>query len=98
MGIEPFVGKLLFIPFSIVGGLIAGFLGKKVFDGVWGLIDDEEAPDGSHRDVPWGKLMLAAAMEGAIFRAAKMATDRGSRQVFMSLTGTWPGEEEPDSA
>jgi Protein of unknown function (DUF4235) len=92
------VAKILFIPFSIAGGLVAGFVGKKLFDGVWGLIEDQEAPDGSHRDVPWGKLLFAAAMEGAIFRAVKTATQRGSREAFLNLTGTWPGEEEPDSA
>jgi hypothetical protein len=92
------VSKILFIPFSIAAGLLAGFVGKKAFDGVWGLIDEEEAPDGSQREVPWGKLLLAAAVEGAIFRAVKMATDRGSRQAFESLTGKWPGEQEPESA
>jgi hypothetical protein len=90
------VAKLLFIPFSIVGGLIAGQIAKKLFDGIWGVFDDEEAPEGSHRDVPWAKLILAAAMQGAIFRAVREAADRGSRQAFMGLTGTWPGEEEPD--
>jgi Protein of unknown function (DUF4235) len=88
--------KLFFIPFSLIGGLIAGFVAKKLFDGVWGLVDDEEAPEGAHRDVPWSKLIIAAAIQGAIFRAVKEATDRGSREAFMSLTGTWPGEEEPD--
>jgi hypothetical protein len=90
------VAKLLFIPFSVIGGLIAGFVARKLFDGVWGLFDDEEAPEGAHREVPWAKLILAAAIQGAIFRAVKEATDRGSRQAFMSLTGTWPGEEQPD--
>jgi Protein of unknown function (DUF4235) len=97
-GIETSVAKLLFIPFSIAGGLLAGLVGKKLFDGVWGLIDDEEAPDGSQREVPWWKLLLAAAVEGAIFRAVKAATERGSRQAFESVTGNWPGEEQPDSA
>jgi Protein of unknown function (DUF4235) len=92
------MSKILFVPFSILAGLLAGFVGKKVFDGVWGLIDEEEAPDGSEREVPWAKLLTAAAIEGAIFRAVKSATDRGSRHAFEKVTGTWPGEEEPDSA
>ena len=92
------MSKILFVPFSIAAGLIAGFIGKKVFDGIWGLIDDEEAPDGSERQVPWAKLVAAAALEGAIFRAVKTATDRGSRHAFEKATGTWPGEEQPDSA
>jgi hypothetical protein len=90
--------KLLFIPVSIVGGLVAGAVGKKLFDGAWGLIDAESAPEPEVRNVAWGKLLVAAALQGAIFRLAKVAVDHGSRQAFLNATGTWPGEEEPDSA
>jgi len=90
------VGKLLFIPFSIAGGLIAGLLSKKVFDLAWSLIDKEEAPEPEHRDVRWGKLAVALAMEGAIFRMMRGLADRGSRLGFYRLTGSWPGEEEPE--
>jgi hypothetical protein len=87
--------KLLFIPVSIVAGLIAGFLSRQVFNQLWGLIDEEEPPDSKHRDISWGKLLVAAALQGAIFRAVKEATDHYSRQAFAGVTGTWPGEEEP---
>ena len=30
------MAKILFIPLSIVSGLIAGLIGKKVFEGIWG--------------------------------------------------------------
>ena len=90
------MAKLLFIPFSVIGGLLAGQIAKKVFDVIWGLFDDEEPPEGEHRDAAWGKLLVAAAIQGAIFRAVREAADRGSRQAFESITGTWPGEEEPD--
>ena len=40
---------------------IAGALTRKIFDQIWGLFDDEEPPDGKHRDIEWGKLVLAAA-------------------------------------
>ena len=90
------MAKLLFIPLSIAGGLVAGLLSKKVFDQVWGLIDEEEPPDSKHRDVSWGRLLLAGAIQGAIFRAAKEATDHAGRRAFYRTTGTWPGEEEPD--
>jgi hypothetical protein len=88
--------KFLFLPFSILGGLIAGFVGKKVFSQVWGLIDEEEPPDSKHLEISWPKLIVAAAVQGAIFRAVKEATDHGTRRAFMSLTGTWPGEERPE--
>jgi hypothetical protein len=88
--------KLLFIPVSIVAGLIAGFLSKALFNQLWGLIDKEEPPDSKHRHISWGKLVIAAALQGAIFRAIKEATDHYSRQAFAGFTGTWPGEEEPE--
>jgi hypothetical protein len=88
--------KLLFAPFSIVAGLIAGFIGKKIFEQIWGLIDDEDPPESEHRDTTWGKLVLAAAVEGAIFRATKEAVDHGARRAFAGATGTWPGDEHPD--
>ena len=90
------MAKLLFIPVSIGAGLVAGFVGKKLFDGLWGVIDEEEPPDSKHQDITWGRLLLAGAIQGAIFRAVKEATDHGSRRAFMSLTGSWPGEERPE--
>jgi hypothetical protein len=88
--------KLLFTPVSIVGGLIAGFFAKKLFNQLWGLIDEEEPPDSKHREIQWVKLLAAAALQGAIFRAVKEASDHYSRRAFAGVTGTWPGEERPD--
>jgi hypothetical protein len=89
--------KLLFVPFSIVAGLLAGFLSRKLFDQLWGLVDEEEPPDSKHRDIQWGKLLAAAAIQGAIFRAVKEASDHYSRRAFAGVTGSWPGEERPEA-
>jgi Protein of unknown function (DUF4235) len=88
--------KFLFAPVSIITGLMAGFLGKKLFEQVWGLIDDEEPPESEHREATWPKVIAAAAIEGAIFRATKQAVDHGARTAFANATGTWPGEERPE--
>jgi hypothetical protein len=88
--------KILFTPFSIVAGLIAGFFSKKLFDQLWGLIDDEEPPDSKHRDIEWSKLLMAAAIQGAIFRAVKEGSDHYARRAFAGATGSWPGEERPE--
>ena len=90
------MGKVLFIPVSVGAGLFAGFVSKKVFDQVWGLIDDEEPPDSKHRDIQWSRLLLAGALQGAIFRMVKEATDHGSRAAYYRTTGSWPGEKRPD--
>ena len=89
--------KVVFVPFSIAAGLIAGFLSKKIFNQLWGLVDEEEPPDSKHRDIQWGKLLAAAAIQGAIFRAVKEASDHYSRRAFAGVTGSWPGEERPEA-
>ena len=88
--------KILFAPFGIAGGLLAGSLSKKLFDFLWGLIDDEEAPRAKHRDITIGKLVAALLIEGAVFRVARGVVDHYSRRGFAALTGTWPGEEAPE--
>ncbi|MEA2494412.1 MAG: hypothetical protein QOJ29_2323 [Thermoleophilaceae bacterium] len=88
--------KLLFLPFSITAGLIAGLLSKKLFDGVWRLVDQEEAPEAEHKEIAIGKLVLALVIEGAIFRAVRGLVDHGARRSFYNLTGRWPGDEAPE--
>ena len=88
--------KLIFAPLGIVFGLIAGLLGKKAFEAVWGLIDEEEPPKPAHRELSWPKLVAALVLEGAIFRLAKGLVDHGTRASFAKLTGSWPGEEAPE--
>jgi Protein of unknown function (DUF4235) len=90
------MAKLLFIPVSILGGLLAGLIGKKLFEGLWAMIDDQEPPDSEYRDVSWPKLIAALALEGAIFRVLRGVADRASRQGFYRATGAWPGEERPE--
>lgn len=92
------MSKILFIPFSVVGGIIAGIVGKKTFEGLWSAFDKQEAPDPKHRDIAWQKLIPALLLEGAIFRAVRGLVDHGSRSAFSKLTGSWPGEERPDPA
>ena len=90
------MGKLLFTPLSIAGGLLAGFVGKKLFEQIWGLIDKEGPPEAKHRDISVWKMIAALAIEGAIFRAARGAIDHYARRSYARLTGSWPGEEEPE--
>jgi hypothetical protein len=90
------MSKIVFAPFSIVAGLVAGFVGKKIFEQVWGLIDEEEPPGPKHRETSWVKLIAALALEGAIFRAVRGGFDHWARASFARLTGSWPGEQRPE--
>jgi hypothetical protein len=92
------MSKLLFIPFSVIGGILAGAVGRKTFEALWGAFDDHEAPDPQHRNITLKKLIPALLLEGAIFRAVRGLFDHGSRQAFSKLTGSWPGDERPEPA
>ena len=90
--------KFLFLPFSIVAGLIAGQLSKKLFDGIWRLFDEEEAPEAEHKEISILKLTLALVIQGAVFRAVRGLVDHSARRGFYNLTGSWPGDEAPEKA
>ena len=88
--------KLLFLPISVLGGILAGLIGKKLFEQLWGVFDDQEPPDAKHREARYAKLAVALLLEGAIFRLVRGLFDHGARRAFHRLTGTWPGEEAPE--
>jgi hypothetical protein len=73
--------KILFLPFSIVAGLIAGLVGKQAFNAIWGLIDDEEPPDSEHREISMVRKLV----------------DHQARKAFAGTFGAWPGEERPEA-
>jgi Protein of unknown function (DUF4235) len=87
---------LVFRPVGIVVGLVAGFVGQKIFELVWRLIDDEDAPEPKHREIALGKLVVALVLEGAIFGVLRGLADHGARHGFARLTGEWPGEVRPE--
>jgi hypothetical protein len=74
---------------SVVAGLIAGILFKKV----WSLATHEaDAPEATQRDRKWKEVLVAAALEGAIFGLVKAALDRAGAKGFERATGAWPGD------
>lgn len=90
--------RLIYKPFGIVFGIMAGLLSKKIFDFVWARFDEQEAPKATTRDVPLPKVLGAAALQGMVFKGTRAAVDRYGARGFEYLTGTWPGEKQPDPA
>jgi hypothetical protein len=88
--------KLLYKPFGILLGILAGLLGRKAFDFVWTKIDDEEPPEPTTEQASWSRVLAVAALEGVIFRTTRVAVDRYGAIGWRYLTGTWPGEKRPD--
>jgi hypothetical protein len=90
--------KLLFVPFSLVGSVLAGLVAKRLFGRLWSAVDDQSPPQPEHRRATWPKLVGALALEGAVFKAVSGAFDHVMRRVFGRLTGSWPGDESPQPA
>lgn len=92
------MAKILFAPFSIAGGMLAGLVATRLFGFIWGRIDDREPPGPDDRQATWAKLVAALVLEGAIFRLVRGAFDHGARAAFYRSTRTWPGDKQPDRA
>jgi hypothetical protein len=92
------MAKVLFLPVSILSGLLAGFLARTLFSVVWRRIDAEDPPNVDDQNAEWPKLAAAMAAEGAIFAVTRGLVDHGARRAFYNATGVWPGDEGPDEA
>ena len=91
------MSKMIFLPVSVGGGLLAGLISKKLFAVIWGVIDDQEAPEPEHRNISLLKLAVALLIEGALFSLIRGLVDHGSRHLFTRITGAWPGDEKPEA-
>jgi hypothetical protein len=87
---------VIYKPFGIILGLLAGQVGKKLFDFAWTKIDDEEPPEPTTLETSWRRLIAVAAVQGVIFRITRFVVDRYGAIGFHYLTGVWPGGRRPD--
>ncbi len=88
--------KLFYKLFSIPLGIVAGQVAKKVFEQVWGMIDDREPPKANIEETTYPKVLAAAAVQGLTFYVTRAAVQRGGAKGFAWLTGVWPGDKKPE--
>jgi hypothetical protein len=85
--------KFAYRPIGLVGGILAGMLSGIVFKQIWKQVaDEDDAPSALQSEYSMREVVLAAALQGAIFAATKAAIDRAGARGFTKLTGTWPGD------
>ncbi len=85
--------KLLYKPAGMLVSVLGGLLAGMIFKRVWKLAaGEDDAPRPTDAQRGWREVLLAAALQGAIFAVVKAAVDRGAAEGTRKLTGTWPGE------
>lgn len=84
---------LAYRPFGLVAGILAGIVSGAIFKQVWKKVaDEDDAPSALQSEYRMREVVLAAAIQGAIFAATKAAIDRAGARAFTRMTGTWPGD------
>ena len=84
--------KLAYRPVGLLASLAAGSVASAIFKQIWKRVaHEDDAPDALQSEDTFGKVLLAAAIQGAIFAVVKAAIDRGGAVGFEKLTGSWPG-------
>jgi hypothetical protein len=85
--------KVAYKPVGLLTGMVAGAIAGMLFRQLWKRVsDEEEAPDPLQEEYPWREVVLAAAIQGAIFAVVRAIINRGGAEAFRKLTGTWPGD------
>ncbi len=82
------LSRLLSLVISVLGGILASAVFKKVWTAVSG---EEEAPEATSAEHSTKEVLLAAVVQGAIFGAVQAAVDRAGAKGVRKVTGTRPG-------
>ncbi|MEU3605378.1 DUF4235 domain-containing protein [Streptomyces sp. NPDC035033] len=84
-------GKIVYKPVGLALGTVSGLLAGMAFKQTWKLLGHEDdAPDSTDEDRAWKEILVAAAVQGAIFAVVKAAVQRSGAVATRRLTGTWP--------
>ena len=87
--------KLLYRPVGLVSSVVAGIVAGQVFKQVWKHAapgDREDAPKALESEYSLSEVLLAAAVQGAVFATVKALVSRAGARAFERWTGEWPGD------
>ncbi|WP_432175881.1 DUF4235 domain-containing protein [Streptomyces sp. Tue6028] len=87
--------KLVYKPVGMALSWAGGALAGLAFQQAWKAIrHEDDAPDALDKDRGWGEILLAAAVQGAIFAVVRSAVDRTGAKAIERSTGVWPSADE----
>jgi predicted metal-dependent enzyme (double-stranded beta helix superfamily) len=85
------MNKLAYKPIGVVAGVVSGAVAGLLFKQIWRMAtDQDDAPNATDEHRTWTEILVAAALQGAIFAVVKAAVDRGGAAGVRQLTGKWP--------
>jgi len=85
------MAKIAYKPMGALASVLGGVLAGRLFKSVWRhLAHEEDAPTATEPNRAWREVLVAAALQGAIFGFVKAAIDRAGAKSFERATGTWP--------
>ena len=86
------MARLVYKPFGLIISVLGGLVAGAIFKRVWGAVAHEhDAPKVTDGRKGWGEVIAAATVEGAVFGGVKALIDRAGATGFARLTGAWPG-------
>ena len=86
--------KVLYRPVGLVSSMLGGLLASAIFKQVWRRAapgDKDDPPQPLETEYSFKEILLAAAVQGAIYSVVKTAIDRQGARLFERATGEWPG-------
>lgn len=86
------VGKFAYRPVGMIAGVVGGLVATRAFNQAWKMLGhQDDAPDAMDGERPWTEILMAAAVQGAIYAVVHAAIRRGGATAFRKATGIWPG-------
>ncbi|MEV6212837.1 DUF4235 domain-containing protein [Kitasatospora sp. NPDC051914] len=85
------VSRIAYKPMGMLVGTLGGLLASAAFKRVWRLVGHEDdAPEATDEDRTWREVLLAAALQGAVFALVRAALDRAGAVAVGRATGHRP--------